>query len=206
MMQNSGPIGRATRAGSHGSSSCQPQSSMPISRRRPPLPRRTRIEPRRRSRSASRSASASSMRRPARHNTTMSPRSRRPGVQALAGDAHDRDDLLDGGRVGWIAQSFVARRVTGVKAGHRRRRLSTAGGIKNDGSGHGLCRGYGRQANRSPQTARERHHQAASCLGHRAKATGTATGRHGRCSVAWRLLHKGVRKASEPKWWETERD
>jgi hypothetical protein len=78
MTQNSGPIGSATRAISHGSSSCQPQSSIPISRRRPPLPRRTRIEPRRRSRSASRSASASSMRRPARHNTTISPRSRRP--------------------------------------------------------------------------------------------------------------------------------
>jgi hypothetical protein len=74
-------------------------------------------------------------------------------VQTVAGDAHDRDDLLDGGRVGWIAQAFVARRVTGVKAGHRRRRAATAGGIKNDGSGRGLCRGYGWQPRRSPQTA-----------------------------------------------------
>jgi hypothetical protein len=78
MMQNSGPIGSAMRASSHGSSSCHPQSSIPTSRRRPPLPRRTSSEPRRRSRSASRSESASSMRRPARHNTTTSPRSRRP--------------------------------------------------------------------------------------------------------------------------------
>jgi hypothetical protein len=45
-----------------------------------------------------------------------------PAVPTVAGDAHDRDDLLDGGRVGWIAQALVARRTTGVKAGHRRRR------------------------------------------------------------------------------------
>ena len=43
MTQNSGPIGRATRAMSQGSSSCQPQSSIPTSRRRPPLPRRTAV-------------------------------------------------------------------------------------------------------------------------------------------------------------------
>src|SRR6266536_3483182 len=71
-----------------------------------------------------------------------------PAVQTVAGDAHDRDDLLDGGRVGWIAQALVARRMTGVKAGHRRRRPSTAGGIKNDGSGYGLCWGYGWQPNK----------------------------------------------------------
>jgi len=48
-----------------------------------------------------------------------------PAMQAVAGDAHDRDDLLNGARVGWIAQALVARRMTGVKAGHRRRRPST---------------------------------------------------------------------------------
>jgi hypothetical protein len=71
-------MGNLTRASSHGSSSCQPQSSMPTSRRRPSLPRRTSSEPRRWSRSGSRSDSASSMRSPARHNTTTSPRNRRP--------------------------------------------------------------------------------------------------------------------------------
>jgi hypothetical protein len=76
--RNAGPIRRPTRLDRRVQVLAQPQSSIPISRRRPPLPRRTRIEPRRRSRSASRSASASSMRRPARHNTTISPRSRRP--------------------------------------------------------------------------------------------------------------------------------
>jgi hypothetical protein len=44
-----------------------------------------------------------------------------PAVQTIAGDAHDRDDLLNGRRVSWIAQALVARRRTGVKAGHRRR-------------------------------------------------------------------------------------
>jgi hypothetical protein len=104
-----------------------------------------------------------------------------PAVEAVAGDAHDRDALLNGGRVGWIAQAFVARRVTGVKAGHRRRRPSTAGGIKNNGSGHGLCRGYGRQANRSPQTRARAAPSGDSCSGHRAKAPSDTTGGHGRC-------------------------
>ena len=36
---------------------------------------------------------------------------------------------------------------------------------------------------RSPQ--REQHHQANSCLGHRAKAAGATTARHSRSSVAW---------------------
>ncbi|MEA2371085.1 MAG: hypothetical protein QOH12_1479 [Solirubrobacteraceae bacterium] len=55
-----------------------PQASMPISRRRPPLPHRTSTEPRRGSRSCSVSASASWTRRPPRHSTTMIPRNRRP--------------------------------------------------------------------------------------------------------------------------------
>src|SRR3954469_7583000 len=54
-----------------------------------------------------------------------------PAVPTVAKDAHDRDDLLDGGRVGWIAQAFVARRMTGVKARHCRRRAPTTGGIEN---------------------------------------------------------------------------
>jgi len=57
---------------SQGSSCSKPQSSMPISRRWPPLPRRTRTEPRRRSRSSSVRSSASWMRRPERQRTTIS--------------------------------------------------------------------------------------------------------------------------------------
>jgi hypothetical protein len=111
------------------------------------LPRRTRIEPRRRSRSTSRSASASSIRRPARErfvDTKTGPPqhddqpAQPPAVQIIAGDAHDRDDLLDGRRIGWLAQALVARRMTSVKAGHRRRRAPTTGGIENRRSGQGL--------------------------------------------------------------------
>ena len=53
MTQNSGPTGIVWRAVTQGLSCSKPQSSMPTSRRRPPLPQRTRIEPRRGSRSSS---------------------------------------------------------------------------------------------------------------------------------------------------------
>ncbi len=71
---------------------------------------------------------------PQHHNQSAKP----PTVHTGAGDPHDRDDLLDGGRVGRIPQALVARRMTGVKAGHRRRRAAPAGGIKNGRSGHEL--------------------------------------------------------------------
>jgi len=47
MMQNSGPTGSSALALSHGRRCSQAQSSMPTSRRRPPLPLRTSSEPRR---------------------------------------------------------------------------------------------------------------------------------------------------------------
>jgi hypothetical protein len=53
-------------------------SSIPTSRRRPPLPLRTRIAPRRWSRSCSASASASWTRSPARQRTTIIARTRQP--------------------------------------------------------------------------------------------------------------------------------
>ncbi len=56
--QNSGPTGIRSRARSHGSNGSKPQSSMPTSRRRPPLPRRTSSDPRRRSRWSSFRSSA----------------------------------------------------------------------------------------------------------------------------------------------------
>jgi hypothetical protein len=57
---------------------------LPTSRRRPPLPSRTAIEPRRWSRSCSVSASASWTRSPARHNTTSIARKRQPWRSSLA--------------------------------------------------------------------------------------------------------------------------
>jgi hypothetical protein len=59
-------------------------------------------------------------------------------AQSVADDPHDRDDLLDGGRVGRISQAFVARGTTGVEAGHRRRRATTTSGIEDGRSGQGL--------------------------------------------------------------------
>jgi hypothetical protein len=44
--------------------------------------------------------------------------------------AHDRDDLLDGWRIGGELEALVARRAAAVKAGHRRRRPATTRGIK----------------------------------------------------------------------------
>jgi hypothetical protein len=41
-------------------------------------------------------------------------------VRTVSGRAHDGDDLLDLGWIGGVAQALVARRATGVKAGHRR--------------------------------------------------------------------------------------
>jgi hypothetical protein len=40
-------------------------------------------------------------------------------VVVVAGGAHDDDDLLHLGRVGRMAEALVARRSTGVEAGHR---------------------------------------------------------------------------------------
>jgi hypothetical protein len=51
-------------------------------------------------------------------------------VTPVAGGTHDGDDLLDRRRVGRKAESFVFRRATPVKAGHRRRRAAMTGGIQ----------------------------------------------------------------------------
>jgi hypothetical protein len=91
------------------------------------LPRRTSSEPRRRSPHAlgKRFIDAKTG-SPQHHDQPAKPTT----VQTVAGDPHDRDDLLDGRRVGRIPQALVARRTTGVKPGHRCRRPSTTGGIK----------------------------------------------------------------------------
>src|SRR3954453_3253388 len=78
MTQNSGPTGSSRRTSIQRCRCSQAHASMPASRRRPPLPRRTSRAPRRWSRSDSLSASASWIRSPARHSTTIRPRSRHP--------------------------------------------------------------------------------------------------------------------------------
>ena len=88
-------------------------SGTPTSRRRPHLPRRTSSAPRRRSRSGSLSASASWMRRPARHSTTM--RAQTPPAAATSRRPHDGDDVLDSRRVRRVAQPLVAWRATDVE-------------------------------------------------------------------------------------------
>jgi hypothetical protein len=83
MMQNSGPAGSATRAVSQGRSCSQPQASMPISRRRPPLPRRTSRDP-----AADREALAQRERlldpQPPRQSTAITARSRKPWRWSVA--------------------------------------------------------------------------------------------------------------------------
>ena len=144
MTQKSGPTGSSTRAVSHGCSCSHAQSSMPTSRRRPPLPRRTSTEPRRGSRSASPRARASLIRNPARQRTTIKPRRRRPWrlspatriaatiSSTVGGSAGYRMPLLRGERPAW---KF------GIVAGERRRpAASSRGSDMVPPSGHGSRR------------------------------------------------------------------
>jgi hypothetical protein len=47
-------------------------------------------------------------------------RAQPPPVAAVAGGAHDGDDLLDCRGIGWIAVAFVAWRTAGMEAGRGR--------------------------------------------------------------------------------------
>jgi hypothetical protein len=58
-------------------------------------------------------------------------------VDAVAGLAHDRDDLLHRGRIGRVAQPLVARRAPGEVAGRAGGRAAAAGGIQQRRRGHG---------------------------------------------------------------------
>jgi hypothetical protein len=53
-------------------------------------------------------------------------------MASVTGRAHDRDDLLDGRRVGRVAASLVAWRTAGVEPRHRGRRPPTTRGIEQD--------------------------------------------------------------------------
>ncbi len=112
---NVGATGSSVRASSHGCSCSHAHSSIPTSRRRPPLPRRTSSEPRRRSRSASPSARASWMRSPACHSTT-NQSAQTTSVQAVADLAHNRNDSsIFGGSAGY--RRPLSRGASGAKSG-----------------------------------------------------------------------------------------
>jgi hypothetical protein len=51
-------------------------------------------------------------------------------VRTIAGRPHDGDDLLDGRRIGRVAQPLVVRRTPGAEAGQRRGRTATADRIE----------------------------------------------------------------------------
>jgi hypothetical protein len=51
-------------------------------------------------------------------------RSHAPAVTVIGRVAHDRHDLVDRGRVRWVAHALVARRTIGVIPGQRRRRAT----------------------------------------------------------------------------------
>jgi hypothetical protein len=178
--------GSMTRAVSHGSSSCHPQSSIPTSRRRPALPRRTSSEPRWRSRSASCSASASSIRRPARHKTATSPRSRRPCRRSPTICMTATISVTVGGRPDSAGPCCVEddrheSRESSPATGDDRLRQEQV--IRTRGS----TPGYDRKRRLSPQPSRRaRAAPSGDCRsGHGAKAPGGTAGRRRRCSVAW---------------------
>jgi hypothetical protein len=69
------------------------------------------------------------MRSPARHRIN-DQATKAPPVRVVAGSAHDGDDLFNLGRIGRIASTLVARRSTGMEAGHGRRRSASTGAVK----------------------------------------------------------------------------
>jgi hypothetical protein len=56
---------------------------------------------------------------------------------AGAGSTHHRDDLLNTGRVRWVAAPLIARRVAGEVAGQGRWRARPADRIEQNGTVHG---------------------------------------------------------------------
>jgi hypothetical protein len=58
-------------------------------------------------------------------------------VTSVSGLAHDRDDLVDRGRIGRVPAALVRWDPAGMMAGHRRRGSGTAGGVQQLMSRHG---------------------------------------------------------------------
>ena len=133
---------------------------MPISRRRPPLPRRTSSDPRRgsRSRRAQRERLLHAQSATPQHDNQRP----QPSAVAIIGClAHHRDDLLDGRRVGGIELPLVAGGATGVVARHGRGRSPPTGGIENWQDGHGIS-----SQSHSGQSPRHYQHAGASRSSH----------------------------------------
>jgi hypothetical protein len=74
-------------------------------------------------------------------------------MRLVAGGAHDGDDLFDLGRIGWLAQTLVVRRVTGMESGQGRGRSTSTGTIEQK-RGHGSLLGL---AERDPTIGAARH-------------------------------------------------
>jgi hypothetical protein len=157
----------STRAWSRGSSCSQAQSSMPTSRRRPPLPRRTSSDPRRGSRSASASASASQNPQASvpQHDDQLA---QPVAVDAVTGVAHHADDLLDRQRIGGVAHPLVARRPAGVELRQGGGRATAAGGIE--------------QLGHDPPRESETHRACSRASSH---ASGAHHRRRARAGTSW---------------------
>ena len=112
------PTGSVVLTSSHGWSCCQPQRSIPTSRRRPPLPLRTRTPPRPGSRSVSARASASPIRNPARQRITISARSRAPSARSSAARITATSSSIVGG-VSRVPQAFIPRRPSQARQWNR---------------------------------------------------------------------------------------
>lgn len=100
---SSAPTGSVSRASNQGPTCDHAQRSIPTWRRLPPLPQRTTMLPRDRSKSLSARATASLMRSPARqrtHHESSGPQA----VRRRARDPHDGHNLLYSGRISRIAQ------------------------------------------------------------------------------------------------------
>jgi len=155
MTQNGGPTGSSTRASIQGASCSHAQSSISTSRRRPLFaPDQQRIATRiqiglgERERLVDRQAGA-----PQHDDQAAQPAT----VDAVAGAAHDRNDLLDRRRVGRVAHPLVARRPAGVEFRQRGGGARAAGGIKQR-LGHDPSSGVGYPTETAP---RQRRHAAA---------------------------------------------
>ena len=130
------PAAASARSAVQSARTAHAHGSIPTSRRRSPFPCRMSRLPRRSLRSVSASERASWIRTPARHSTTIRP-AHPPAVTSVSGLAHDRDDLIDRGRIRRIPAALVRWNPAGVMAGQCRRGPGTAGGVEQLMSRHG---------------------------------------------------------------------
>jgi hypothetical protein len=99
-----------------------------------------------------------------------------PAVTSVSGLAHDRDDLVDRGRIGRVAAARVRWDPAGMMAGHCRRGSGTAGGVQQLMSRHGSLLGRA-----------DRLLPALTAPGQNAGKSSPAAGELGSCRLAARL-------------------